>query len=368
MIAQSAVAGSAGPSISSWVDQFIANGDKQAMLIGIAGVAVVVWTAGFVVRSLGHRPNRGLIAAMNYAQLAFMGGLVAAFLTPIALQAVALLFLLQELYQVPHALYTRAKRPDQRTFGDQQYIDMLGIDTRAGTAQYLALEAPYVASILLILRWPSQFVAIPLLWIALYVSYQIMIFFLFIPRDGEMATSTPALGELPAIKDPISLALLKATQQRLLAQLDNAAIVQKVFGANTQAHVQARMFVQQLDNETSAMSQWHAAPNAITPLLGSAYLRAIVQHRLAAANLVKLISNTVLSDTASGALEKVMAAEQTGFPLVRYSVDANGILILTLWDVQTSTTTSSFAVYLLAESYVEEINGVMVRLEAILAG
>jgi hypothetical protein len=346
----------------------MANGDKQAMLIGIAGVAVVVWTAGFVVRSLGHRPNRGLIAAMNYAQLSFMGGLVAAFLTPIALQAVALLFLLQELYQVPHALYTRAKRPDQRTFGEQQYIDMLGIETRAGAAQYLALEAPYVACILLILRWPSQFVAIPLLWLALYLSYQIMIFFLFAPRDGETANPTPASGALPPIKEQISVLLLRATQQRIFSNLDNAIIVQKVFGGNAQAHAEARMLVQQLDNETTAMSQWHAAPNAITPLLGSAYLRAILQHRLAAGRLVKLISNACLSDTPSGVLEKVLTAEQTGLPLVRYSVDANGILMVNLFDLQTSTTTGSFAVYLLAESYIEEINGVLARLDALLVG
>jgi hypothetical protein len=352
-------------TVFSGLTQFIAPGDKQGMLIGIAGVAVVVWTAGFVVRSLGHRPNRGLIAAMTYAQLAFMGGLVAAFLTPTALQAVAIIFLLQELYQIPNALYRRAKSATQRTFGDQQYIEMLGIETRGGVAQYLALQVPYVAGIILVLVFPSQFVVIPLAWVALYLSYQIMLYFLFSPRDGE---SPNPISNNPstAAPDPISLALLKGTQSRIFANLNNAAIVQKVFGANAQAHAEARMLVQQLDDETNAMTEWNRSTTGVTPLLlASAYVRAVIQHRLAAERLTQLLTQTPLPATASGLLERIMAAERSGSPLVRYSVDGT-ILNVNLWDLQTATNLITFSVYLLAESYVEEINGALIRVEAAL--
>ncbi len=64
------------PGLLRWLDPLIDNGHVTEMLIAIASVSVVVWTAGFVVRSFGHRPGRGLVAGMNYAQLAFMGGLV----------------------------------------------------------------------------------------------------------------------------------------------------------------------------------------------------------------------------------------------------------------------------------------------------
>lgn len=356
--------------MTPWLDRFIGKGDEQAMLIGIAGVAVVVWTAGFVVRSLGHRPNSGLIAAMNYAQLSFMGGLVAAFLTPLALQVVALVFLLQEFYQIPRAFYTRSKRAEQRTFGDQQYIETLGIETRAGMAGYVALETPYIIGIVLIVIRPSQFLAIPLLWIALYLSYQIMIFFLFSPRDGEVSNATRAPSTIPmatsATNEPMSLAILKTIQRQLTSSFNTPDLVQRVFAGDLNRLSTARMLLQQMDDEANSMSVCYLAQNGISPILGSAYIRAVIQHRLATVRLFLIVTKLPPENTSTGVLEDVMAAEQNGSPLVQYSIDASGTLNLNRLSLETFTT-HSLPVYLLAETYIEETNGVLMRLDGLLA-
>ena len=369
MTPSEAIAGASSSTLySSWFDQFIGSGDKQSMLIGVAGIAVVVWTAGFVVRSFGHKPNRGLMAAMTYAQLSFMGGLVAAFLTPVALQCIALVFLLQEAWQIPNALYRRAKKPAERTFGDQQVIDFLGIESRLGLAQYLAFQTPYVAGILCILRWPTQFVAIPMAWVALYLSYQILLYFLFAPRENESAapTVTPTSASPTAVLEPTSFVLLKGYQQQLGVLLETEAIVQKIFSGNVGPRIEAVLLLSQLNECTNMMSQWHASGGSqFTTFMGSAYFRTLIQHRIATDRLSLLLTNTPYPVSPGGEFELVMRAEKCEDHLMaRYAVDTNGRLEVRVWNTESSTTISTEGVLVLGESYVETANGCLARLVA----
>lgn len=358
---------SSGTLYASWFDQFIGPGDKPAMLIGIAGIAAVIWTAGFVVRSFGQKPNRLLRAAMNYAQLCFMGGLVSAFLMSIALQAVALVFLLQEAGQITSALYIRAKKPDERTFGEQKYMEFLDIDRRRGLLEYFAIETPYIAGILLILRWPTQFVAIPMTWIALYLSYQILLFFLYTPREQDTAQN--AATQPAAITEPTSLQMLKEYQRGIGALLETQAVIDKHFAGNVAARIEAVIVVSQLNECTDLMSQWHTTGVAqFTTFVGSAYMHTLIQHRIAADRLSMLITNTPYPVSPGGQFELVMRAEQgVDHLMARYAVETNGRLVVNVWNTQASTTVATDGVLWLGESYIETANACLAGITAALS-
>src|SRR5215469_865397 len=91
-----------------WLSSLFTDAQATSSLAAIAGVSVVAWTAGFIVKQFGHRPSMLLIEAMNFAQLAFMGALAAMFLTPPGLRVAALLFLVIGLLYTYKVIRARA--------------------------------------------------------------------------------------------------------------------------------------------------------------------------------------------------------------------------------------------------------------------
>lgn len=293
-----------GPSsFLQWLDSLIDGRYTSEALLAISSIAAIVWTAGFVVRTLGHRPGLGLVAAMNYAQLAFMGGLVATFLTPVALQAVAVLFLIQAIWTICGVIITSRLPFDQRTFGQQQMLTTLGLADGKGLGRYLFFELLYLFAIVVILVWPNRIVVLPLGWLALYGSYQILISFLYTPPESQQsATSSPVA---PAVQPNAVLTSMIGTQNSIQALLDTTTVATGVFAGRPQDVSEARAMVMSMQESSASMVQFDGITHIIKPigsLVASGYLHALLSHRAAMARLYALVFGVDYAPGAAASL------------------------------------------------------------------
>jgi len=362
----SAASPNALPALGSWVSIDAAH--IHDILLGLASVAVVVWTAGFLVRALGHKPNRGLVAGMTYAQLAFMGALAAAFLTPLALQAVALMFLVLDLWQTPSIIYTWRRDPAQRTYGQQQILDLYGLTSGTDVIWYVALQVPYIAAIVTILIWPSSFVALPLLWIALYGAYQILTSFLYLkPIEGQPVA--PHVAASASAMPLGSLKLLADTQRNITSLVENTAVAKAVFTGRDQDHTEAVVAIRSLHETSLALGQFAIASQSSPPpafLLASGYVHAMIRHRALAGRLYALVIGIPyqplvsinLLDEVRNLLFYDVTANRDLAQLAQFVPDGTEINIA-IKDARLDTTTRSYTLSWLGEVYLEEVNAVL---------
>jgi hypothetical protein len=353
------------PALGSWISTDAAH--VHEALLGLASVAVVVWTAGFLVRALGHKPNRGLVAGMTYAQLAFMGALAAAFLTPLALQALAFMFLALEIWQTPYIVYTWRRATDQRTYAQQQMLDLYGLTTAKDVLWYTILQIPYVAAVVTILVWPSSFIALPLLWLALYGSYQILTSFLYY-KPAEEQAATPTAISSTSVQSLGSLQLLADTQRNISSLLDNTAVAKAYFAGHEQDHTESVVVARNLDETALAIGQFFVSPPLATTgfISASGYVYAMIRHRSLVGRLYFLVTGVAyqpqvaisLIDEIRGYLFYDLTANGQTAQLTQFVQQGteNNIAIR---DARLDTTTRSYSVSWLGQAYLEEANAIL---------
>ena len=368
------VSPSGPPDFIRWLNALIDPTHTTEVLIAIATVAVVVWTAGFVVRSLGHRPNRGLIAGMNYAQLAFMGALVATFLTPIALQAIAVMFLVQELWTTTSIFMTWRRPANERTYGQQQLMDLYGLASGQDVFWYLFLEAPYVIAIITIIVWPTKIVALPLLWLGLYGSYQILISFLYTPSGQSSPTASPPASAAPAALLS-SFKVLDDLHQNLDTLLNNTAVMTNYFTGREQDHAEAKNALLGLKEAAFAMMQYQIVSQAQPPgsLLASGYVQALSAHRAGAARLYTLVLGYAYQPrVAMSVLDEIRSlafydhAALSGNAQTGHFVANGNDVTVQIKSARLDTVTRSFSLAWLGEVYCEEANTMLLEVNGYL--
>ena len=211
------------------------------------------------------------------------------------------MFLVQEIWSVGSVFLTWRTSVEKRTDGQQQLLELFGLASGSDVAWYLGLEAPYIIAIVCIIVWPTKLVALPLLVLALYGSYQILISFLYF---------LPSMQQTPVAKTvaPVtidfsgSLKILVELQQNVYGLLDNTAVTKIVFTGREQDHTEAKNLLRSLQDNTLAMAQFGAVlqgPYPLPTLLASGYLQALGAHRAAAARLYTLVFGTSYSAASS---------------------------------------------------------------------
>ncbi|MGH7662464.1 MAG: hypothetical protein ACRENA_16290 [Vulcanimicrobiaceae bacterium] len=275
-----------------------ADGGPHETLLAIASVAVVAWTAGFIVRAWWKKTTLGLVTAMDALQTAFVGALVAALASPTALRDVTSAWLIYYAVIFVRSWWYVSGPKDRVPQKNKLYFDMLrDADHRLWVILTLLILVPI--SIVAVI--PNRGVAA---WCALFLTwygYQILLIYVYhdvvaqgapvVDSQATAASTTPAAPPLPYEQ------LLQAFNGAVLA-LDFERIMRAIFATQYEILLAAERGGSL--SASSARTLYDASGQAVAQIPFEQYMSFLTQHGLLEVFVVQTDQTYVFNITQKG--------------------------------------------------------------------